>query len=191
MTGTSTDLSRDHMSASATDRVLSDLSVRALVQLPKPQSVGLAVRGDASDNHGYWLHLSPQVGYLRLYRSGDDLVELGQFALPFDLSDQEFFLQMDAQGGSIRAWSWLAGEPMPADPQIDVMDDTFGDGTVRLIGYRNANTDAAAIFRSVQVSDSHIPEPATAALSVLGVLSLVTWRRGSPSRNVSTRAVSA
>ena len=98
--------------------------------------------------------------------------------LPFDVRHEDGVVQLDVVGQRIEFRAWRLGEPMPAEPMIVAIDDTYESGYVR-IASGGADIGNATTFRFVQVATAPIPQPSTVVLSWFGLLSLLMCQRSS------------
>ena len=103
------------------------------------------------------------------------------FPLPFDVRDVETSIQMDVFGDEIKVWAWPTGERMPDSPGFDVVDDNaLAPGFVALTlnsAIQGGSASGRAEFSYVGLSSQSIPEPSTAALGVIALMSLLVQRR--------------
>ena len=97
--------------------------------------------------------------------------------LPFDVRTDDAVLQLDVIGIKLKLWGWKAGDPMPDQPQLTAIDidNTYSEGTMRIVN--DAENSNIATFRYVHVADSHIPEPTTLLLAMLGMAGTCCYRR--------------
>lgn len=160
---------------------LADTSVRARVRLDGDPSqtiaLGVGIRR-ATGPFGYAADIVSD-GTIGLYRVDGTPTPnaLATTVVPFETVGQDLLLQVDAMGDELSMWVWPVGEPMPTDPQVAVADSTYSSGSVGVLGLSfDATHDAT--FRFVHVADTHIPEPSSCLLAMVGVGSvLIVTRR--------------
>ena len=170
------------MISAAADHLLTDTSIRAQVHLQQlGHSIGIEARRDSSSLSGYWHAMQGQSpSRLVLYRNAPGeggFTILGEQSISFDVTQDDVLLQLDVEQDKLRGWIWRPGESMPANPQIDVQDAAYTEGVPSLWMTTNGSGDGVGVFRWVQVSETHIPEPSTAVLSCLGFAAVVAWQR--------------
>jgi hypothetical protein len=179
-------------SASVVDVMLTDVSIRTQVRTSSveggafvfvrrlgPQelpSLGSYFGGIKYDPNlgGTYLLLGRNDGDSFTFFGGNPVV--GGPVLPFDVRIDDAVLQLDVIGNELKLWGWKAGDPMPDQPQLTATDNKYSEeGRVGLSNdVHNLNI---ATFRYVHVADSHIPEPTTLLLAMLGMAGTCCYRR--------------
>ena len=89
--------------------------------------------------------------------------------------NEDVMMRFDVAGSQLRLWAWRADGEMPTEPVLAAMDDKATVGYVSVFGVALDSATFSGAFRSVEVVS--IPEPSAAALGIVGVASLVGWRR--------------
>jgi PEP-CTERM motif len=103
---------------------------------------------------------------------------LASSVVPFNPVQQDVMLQFDAFGDKLSLWAWPVGEPMPIEPNVVAFDNTYAEGPVGLISPGMVGVSSGSTtFRFVHVANTHIPEPSTFVLMILGVCGLLYARR--------------
>jgi hypothetical protein len=127
------------------------------------------------------LDYNPNFGGTRLILGiveADSLSLFGDLTvLPFDVRIDDAVLQLDVIGNELKLWVWKAGDPVPDQPQLTATDNTYSEGTMRIVNDKeNLNIGT---FRYVHVADSHIPipEPTTLLLAMFGMAGTCCFRR--------------
>lgn len=170
--------------------VLEDTSVRVRAVFlggDNPNNfVGVAARRGSV--YGYAAVLS-RTGSIDIVRVDPDFqaTSLVQAFLPFNPIDNEVFLQLDAIGNELRFWAWPVGEAMPSEPQLTVVDAVYGAGAPGVAAI--AAPSGQAVFRSVHVAGTHIPEPSTLALAGLILVGIAAACYQRTRRNAWTHGV--
>jgi hypothetical protein len=159
-----------------TSSELGSVFVLARVQDPLEASSGGAYFGGLDYNPNF------EGTRLLLGRTDGDAGDSTFFGdltvLPFDVRTEDAVLQLDVIGNELKLWVWKAGDPVPDQPQLTATDNTYSEGTMRIVNDKeNLNIGT---FRYVQVADSHIPiipEPTTLLLAMLGMAGTCCFRR--------------
>lgn len=151
------DPSRAWGGVAAEGLVYFDSSVRTQVRLIEGDSVWIAARyapsGDFSAIcYSAGLH---QNGLLVIGTCGSNSFLAGKNT-DLDVVQEDVMLQFDLMGRTLSLWAWRAGDPMPTDPVVWVVDDTlqFGLTTLAVLG-----SPSTAAFRFVQVDTTSIGLP--------------------------------
>lgn len=162
------------------DHVLSDTSVRTQIRLggenEQGLGAGIAFRrtpGDIFFGYGASLLDNTTLGLFRV-DGGPGIVVLDTATASFDVVGQDISVQIDAFEDQISMWAWPAGETIPASPQVVVSDSTYTEGNV---GIFSNESPGVSTFRFVHAADTHIPEPSTTVLAVLGLGGALAIRR--------------
>lgn len=156
----------------ALDYVERDMSIRARVRLDSNvnEGVGIFVRGTGN---------APSAS-LEIDAHGDvwSDQENGEyeFVVNTDLrpATDDVIIQVDAIGNKFSYWAWRAGDPMPTSPLFTRTTNVSTQAGVPGVYYgHDANnlpeSSGAAVFRYVQVADTHIvPEPSGGSLCAIG-----------------------
>jgi hypothetical protein len=95
--------------------------------------------------------------------------------LPFDVRTEDAVLQLDIIDNELKLWVWKAGDPMPDQPQLTATDNTYSEGTMRIVN--DAENLNIGTFRYAHVADSHMPEPSTLLLAMFGMAGTCCYRR--------------
>jgi hypothetical protein len=155
-----------------------NVSIRAQVRIPETSdindNIALAVRGNTTTLDTYLAAIDVE-GDVAIGRP-NTTVGCCIAIVPTNLRPtlEDVVLQFDAFGNRLQLWAWRPAEPMPSIPQIDVTDSVLTSGIVGLIYTSETdtpnmvNTPGSALVRYVHVSDTHIPEPSTGLLMIVG-----------------------
>jgi hypothetical protein len=175
------------MLSTVVDITLTDFSIRTQVRTSSELgTVFVAARVqeplEVSRFGSYFgaLDYNPNFGGTRLLLGRADadspLTYFGDLTvLPFDVRIDDAVLQLDVIGNQLKLWVWKAGDPMPDQPQLTATDNTYSEGAMRIVNDKeNLNIGT---FRYVHVADSHIPEPSTLLLAMLGMAGTCCYRR--------------
>jgi hypothetical protein len=106
---------------------------------------------------------------LEVFDNGD-LEILTQLDTPLNPVASDVLLQFATVGNRISLTAWHDGNPMPAQPQLVVFDDTLTFGEVG-IGIGNGGGLSQVAFRQV----ASVPEPSTIALGSLSLVALAAF----------------
>jgi hypothetical protein len=111
---------------------------------------------------------------------GSNPTSLAFVPTDLDALQEDVILQFDVFGNEMRLWAWRPNEPMPLEPQLTATDDVLpmGEFGVFFDAGPDAATPGSGVFRYVHVASTHIPEPSTLAIALLGAIGLVGWMRG-------------
>jgi hypothetical protein len=174
---------------STVDITLTDFSIRTQVRTSSEfGSVFVLARVKEPlvfpSTGGYFggLDYNPNFGGTRLILGRSDGLSDFEFfggfpVLQFDMTKEDAVLQLDVIGNELKLWVWKAGDPMPDQPQLTATDNTYSEGTMRIVNdSENLNIGT---FRYVHVADSHIPipEPTTLLLAMFGMAGTCCYRR--------------
>ncbi|HCO95848.1 MAG TPA: hypothetical protein DIU00_18225 [Phycisphaerales bacterium] len=135
--------------------IYSDVSVRVQISRTSNHTnsdlvSGFALRWGGATG-GYWIEVrSPN----RFWLGHKDRYVLRSANLPFNVDEQELVIRVDAIGDQIECWCWPAGEPMPEEPQISIVDDVTPDGTFTLYA---GTQGGQSIYRWVEVVSTEVP----------------------------------
>lgn len=120
--------------------------------------------------------------YLGYHTNGPNFAPLGEVLTDLRPIDEDVILQIDAaEDGTLEAFAWRAGDPMPAAPLIEADSPLPIEGSLAV--YANpAGDGSTGIFRYVSVAETHIvPEPGSRTLCAIGsgllVAGLIYGRR--------------
>jgi len=179
----------DAMFSTVVDITLEDFSIRTQVRSSAVGGAAFVLArvqdflGDSS-NGAYFggIRYSPNNGTKLLLGRADGGGNNTFFGvrqlLPFDVRIEDAILQLDVIGNQLKLWGWKAGDPMPDQPQLTATDNTYSEGTMRISNDDNNPENLnIATFRYVHVADSHIPEPTTLLLAMLGTAGTCCYRR--------------
>ena len=154
----------DDMSSTVVDITLPDFSIRTQVQTSSELGSAFVLARVQEplvfpSESGYFggIEHRTSAGGTRLILGRidglNDFTFLGGFpVLPFDVRTDDAVLQLDVIGNEINLWGWKAGDPMPDQPQLTAIDNTYSEGAMRIVN--DAENSNIATFRYVHVADS-------------------------------------
>ena len=151
--------------------VPGDVSVRFQGRLSTQGLIGMSARG-------HWVLLNVD-GTASIGHLGSS-TGLAVVPTSFNPLSEDVVMQFDARGTTYSLWVWKPTGQITPQPTLSVTDVFQGDNRIVVGGVSSAFPDPAAFeasFRFVHVADTHIPEPSTAALIVLGASSVTTFLR--------------
>ena len=182
----------------ALGEVHQNVSIRTETKVTKTRgSAILNARVDPVSGRSYFATLTynPQFGGSFITAGRSTSMGVFDFFIPengarvspvnYDVREEFTSLQLDVIDDRIRVWAWRPGEPFPESPIFDVIDNTHSDPGFVGVGLASLETpnspdNSKAMFRFVHVADGPIhtiPEPATAALGLIGLAGLLFIRR--------------
>ena len=163
----------------AEDFILGPTSIRTQVRLNATATSGdliavAARRHDDAKNETYYAGINA-VGYAFISRE-PGTTYVGK-SLGINPVDADLSLQFDAMDDKLELWVWQ-GDTMPSEPQLTWTFTNYETGIVGLFVSQNDSQEPlSGSFRFVHLANAHIPEPSTAVLLCLGLVSLLAWRR--------------
>ncbi|MCK4787691.1 MAG: hypothetical protein KAV87_28310, partial [Desulfobacteraceae bacterium] len=138
-----------------TPYIYRDVSVRVQIRRISNHTSGDWVSGFAlrwgGVTGGYWIEVRPPN---RFWFGHRDRYTLRRTNLPFKVDEQELMIRVDAVSDQLKAWCWPAGEPMPEEPQISLVDNVAPEGVIALYA---STQGGQAIFRSVEIVSLEVP----------------------------------
>ena len=161
------------------DLNLRDSSIRAQVRIEDGQGDEIAsvfLRGNDSTGIAHGLQVAVDGGvFLNI---AGEFERIGTDLRPVE---HDVVLQLDVIGDAINAWAWKAGETMPSSPLYSRTSSALTEG-IPGVSYGPSiipplGGSGTALFRYVHVADVSIPEPSTFALTALGLLGPLCYRR--------------
>jgi hypothetical protein len=151
---------------------LRDASIRTQVRILEPSAPGggveILARGDRSTVSAYLAGINEQgAAYITSTDVSCCFVRIDTGLRPLE---HDVIMQLDVFGTSLKMWAWPAGEPMPSAPLLTATNNRHVQGEVGIdyFSLQPSPMLGNAIFRYVHVASSHIPEPSTLLIVIVG-----------------------
>jgi hypothetical protein len=151
---------------------LQDVSIRAQVRILESSAprggVELLARADRSTVTSILAGVN-EIGTAYITRSNVSCC-FAQTNTSLRPLEQDVIMQLDVFGPTLKMWAWPAGQPMPAAPLLTATDNRIVSGEVGIdyFALEASPMLGNAIYRYVHAASSHIPEPSTLLMVIIG-----------------------